>query len=208
MNSLQYIAVTGQNTPAMAYNARIHMESIAEVLKRAQKGDQEAFAEIVAHHLPAFFSFAARYVSTEEAEDILQDSWLKIWRNLHRFDTARPFKTWALTIVHRTALDHLKKKKRSVPLSKYDQESGTNAVTDSLQDEEPLPPEVFERKELASQLDEILHSLSDDQRAVVLLYYREHLSMEEISQVMERPVNTVKSWHLRALRTLKRLLTK
>ena len=187
--------------------ASLSMDSDTDLIEKAKAGDDAAFAALLNRHLPALYAFASRYAGdVARADDISQDAWVKIWKNLRRFDSKKHFKTWAFTIVKNTALDYLKKEKRSTPLSRFDTEEGFNPIADTLEDDEALPEKLFQLKELGVVLETTLQKLPDTHREVLLLRYKEELSLEEIATVMNRPINTVKSWHLRGLSSLRKLL--
>ena len=183
------------------------MDSDTDLIEKAKAGDEAAFAQLLDRYLPALYAFAGRYaLHTARVDDITQDAWVKIWKNLGRFDSKKNFKTWAFTIVKNTALDYLKKEKRSTPFSAFDTDEGFNPVADMLVDEEALPEKLFQLKELGTVLQTTLLKLPATHREVLLLRYMEELSLDEIATVMERPINTIKSWHIRGLNSLKKLL--
>ncbi len=183
------------------------MESDTELITKIRAGDEAAFTRLLDRHLPALYAFALRYTGRiESADDVVQDAWIKIWKHLSRFDAKKNFKSWAFTILKNTALDALKKEKRSLPFSSFESDNG-NVIEDALTDEEALPQEVFEQKELGSLLDAALATLPPAQSEVLVLRYKEDLSFDEIAELLGSPLNTVKSWHLRGVRSLRLSLT-
>ena len=78
---------------------------------------------------------------------------------------------------------------------------------EDVADIEPLPDEIFIRKELGKELENALSKIRLDFREIILLRYTEELTFEEISEIVGKPLNTVTSHHLRALNTLRKLLT-
>lgn len=180
-----------------------------EEIQAAQAGDDEAFARIVQHYLPTVFSFIAHYTGDDTlAEDVVQITFVKVWKNLHRFDASRPLYPWLLQIARNTAHDELRKR-RAKPFSRMFSTSDTDeerSFADTLVDPEPLPPEIFESKQNAEMLTKALATLPERDRAVLLLRYIEGLPFNEIAEHMKVPLNTVKSWHRRALIRLRPLL--
>jgi len=76
------------------------------------KGDGDSFAALVDRHMPMVYKFTYRYVgNADAANDIVQDVFIKVWKNIKKFDPEKNFKTWLLTIAKNTALDSIKKKK-------------------------------------------------------------------------------------------------
>ncbi len=75
------------------------------------KGDGDSFAALVDRHMPMVYKFTYRYVgNADAANDIVQDVFIKVWKNIKKFDHGKNFKTWLLTIAKNTALDAIKKK--------------------------------------------------------------------------------------------------
>jgi RNA polymerase sigma-70 factor, ECF subfamily len=185
------------------------MASDKEIVTRAQNGDDDAFAEIVHAYLPITYTFLVRYLNDPAiAEDATQETFVKAWRALKRFDADRALKPWLLRIARNTANDKLRKR-RALPfswLSRKD-DGGEIDMEDTLQDDAPLPDELFERKESAEILEKALAKLPERDRAVLLLRYADGLSFDEIGMALNTPLNTAKSWHHRALGRLRRLIS-
>lgn len=80
----------------------------------AIQGDDDAFAFLVQRHLSAVYNFAYHFAGKEEADDIAQETFLKIWKNLKKFRPGENFKTWMFAIARNTAIDHMRKKRESV----------------------------------------------------------------------------------------------
>lgn len=172
----------------------------------SQQGDDRSFQEIVRRYLKPIYHFARQYVHTpEDAEDITQDSFYKAWKYIKKYKTEKKFKPWLYTIARNTALDYLKKKKPAV-FSTLDTVEDTVPFSDTLEDAEPLQPEVFEQAELRTEMAALIDTLHPDHRSVLVLHYHEELTFEEISDILEKPMNTVKSWHRRALTKIREAL--
>jgi len=186
----------------------MHMERTDEELISAYlAGEEAAFGELTARHLRGVYSFALRLVGDgAAAEDIAQETFLKAWKNLKKYDErSSKFKTWMLRIARNTAIDYLRKKKH-IPLSAFENETGSNVLAETLADTEELAPAMLERLDDARELHAVLEHLSPKHREIVLLYYSNDLTFEEIAQTLGEPTNTVKSRHRRALAALKALI--
>lgn len=171
------------------------------------KIDEGEFSILLNEYLKPVYGFIYRYVgSTEDAEDITQETFVKIWRNFHKFNSQKGnLKTWIFSIAKNTAIDFLKKKK-AIPFSKFTDEEGDNPILDSLSDTEPLPEELFQRKELGEILAATMERIPPNYRAVIFLHYNDHFTFQEIAEILNEPLNTVKSRHFRGILMLRKLL--
>ncbi len=157
---------------------------------------------IVKQYLKSVYNFVFRIVGNEnEASDITQEVFIKVWKNLSKIDESKNFKTWIFAIARNTTIDWLRKRK-NISFSKI--ESEDNYFEENIEDIEPLPDEIFIKKELAKEVEEALTKIRPDFREIILLRYVEDLTFEEISEIVDKPLNTVKSHHLRALSALRK----
>ena len=174
-----------------------------QLVETARNGEENAFQALMDRYIDAIYGFALQYARNEaDAEDIAQDSFFKAWKNLKRFKHGLRFKPWIYAIARNTALDHLKKKKSTV-FSELDDEEHNLIFEETLEDSEPLPPAIFEHAELAQVLEKVLDVLHPDHRLVLIMRYRDEMTFEEIAVAMDKPMNTVKSWHHRALQRIR-----
>ena len=170
-------------------------------------GNEQSLELLIKQYLRPIYSFVFRYVGNgQEAEDITQEVFVRVWRNLKKFDQEKSFKTWIFSIAKNASLDFLKKKK-AIPFSEFDTEEGGNRITDTLVDPSPLPLELLEKAGMANMLNEAMEKLSPQYRMVLFLRYNDHFNFREIAESMGEPLHTVKSRHRRALIKLKELLT-
>lgn len=170
------------------------------------EGDTEALTEIVARNIGLVYRYAFRMTKdVQQAEDITQETFVKLWRNIHKFDTEKNFRTWLLGIAHNTAIDFLRKRKIFV-FSDFNTRDDGNEIIDTLADSTPLPPELFEQVERKELLDRALGEISPMHREVLVLYYVENLTFNEIGEILNKPLNTVKSQHRRAIAELRTIL--
>jgi len=181
-----------------------YMTSDEELIKKVKTGDDMAFQELMSRYTKHIFNFILQYVkSREEAEDVSQDTFFKTWKYMKRFKDGMKFKPWLFTIARNTALDYIKKKKAITFSSMESDEDDNFNFADTLSDNDPLPPELFARKELANELSEAMTDLHPDHKSVLMMHYHEDMTFEEISEIMKKPMNTVKSWHHRSLSKVK-----
>jgi RNA polymerase sigma-70 factor (ECF subfamily) len=190
---------------------------ISDYLK---KGDQQALEILVKKYLKPVYNFVYRFVGdSKEAEDITQEVFIKMWRNLHQFSPERSlaphrtggsgsgFKTWLFVIAKNTAIDWLKKKK-SLPFSSFENEKGENYLLAGFASSDLLPDELFSRSESRAKLALATESLASRYKTVLSLRYNSQFNFREIAEKLGESLNTVKSRHRRALIKLRGLLDK
>ncbi|MFZ1719903.1 MAG: sigma-70 family RNA polymerase sigma factor [Candidatus Moraniibacteriota bacterium] len=172
------------------------------LILRHLSGDTKAFLLLMKSYLKPIYRFAFQFTHEQaSAEDIAQETFIKVWKNLRRFDTRRPFKTWIFTIAKNTAYDYLKKRK-TLPFSSFENDEGENPL-EAIDDENLLPSAILERKEITTMLTSALEKISPTNQTLLTLRYLEDFSLEEIAEILGEPYNTIKSRHLRALKRLK-----
>ncbi len=177
-----------------------------QLISNYLKGDEKSLDLLVKRYLNQIYGFVFKYVNDKEiAEDITQETFLKVWRNLKKVDKNKSFKSWIYTIAKNTALDFLKKKK-SVPFSRFERDDGKNILFDVLPDKRLLPDKVSELLELKKAFLSAIAELSIKYKTVLSLYYYQYLNFREISEVLEEPINTIKSRHRRGLVLLKGII--
>jgi len=173
------------------------------IIEDILSGDEDAFSEIVKIYLNQIYNFVHRLAGDRDAaEDLAQETFLKAWRNLKRFDQKRNFKTWLFAIAKNTTFDWLKRKKE-IPFSTFTDEEGESWL-ENVADETDLPDEILERSDFAEELDGILQKLPPHYRAILLLHYKEDFSLHEIAEILSEQYNTIKSRHQRGLVMLKK----
>ncbi len=170
-----------------------------ELIMQYLSGDEKSLELLIARYLKPIYSFVYRYVdNSDAAEDITQEAFVKMWKNLKKFKGDKKFSTWLFAIAKNASIDWLRKKK-TLPFSDFENET--------LADSGSLPDELFERIGLSEILDKALKQLSPAYRSVLFLYYNDHLNFREIAEKFGESINTVKSRHRRALVLLKEIIS-
>ena len=172
------------------------------------KGNDTALVLLIDRYTPIAYNYVRRLCGNdEEASDITQDSIIKMWRNIGSFKKEKgSFKTWIWKIIRNTTFDALRKRPHAnIAFSAFDKEEG-NAITDNLASEGPLQNEMFAHAEDVATLEIAMQKLSPQARDVLLLRYQEGLTFEEIGTTLNKPLNTVKSRHHRAIKSLKDII--
>jgi len=177
-----------------------------QLAEQCRARDEAAFQELMKRYMKQIFHFARQYThTTEDAEDVVQDTFFKVWKYIKKYTKGRAFKPWLFTIARNTALDFLKKKRPAL-FSEMDSGETDVQYAETLEDPEPLAPEIFHNAALAIQIGEAMDTLHPDHRAVLVMHYQENMTFEDIAITVDKPMNTVKSWHRRSLIRLKKLL--
>lgn len=167
-------------------------------------GDNQALEVLVRRYLSSIRNFVYRLVGSPEAtDDITQEIFFKVWRNLSRYNDKFSFRTWIYQIARNASIDWLRKKKL-IPFSAFDLDEEDIAYEPV--DEAPLPDELFARQELGVLLEEALAQIDPENRSIILLHLNDNLTFAEIAEVVGRPINTVKSRYRRALLVLRSFL--
>ncbi len=177
-----------------------------DLISKIKQGDNEAFNNLVKDNLTMVLNFVYRFCyDIELAEDITQEVFIKIWRNINKYDEGKNFKTWMLIIAKNTAIDFLRKR-RAIPFSSFEAVDGSNDFTENIQDERiDILCEMI-KYDNQSQLTKVINSLNAKQQLVFYLYYYEELNFQEIADILHISVNTIKSQHLRGLSVLRQLM--
>lgn len=166
-----------------------------ELVLRVQNGDQEAFKQLFELYNRRAFAVAFGVVKNQQdALDVVQDAFIKVYKHIHNFQGSSSFYTWLYRIVMNLSIDHVRKVRR---VTDFDDRIGTQTnsvnqpLTPSIQDSNPGKTVV--RKELTGKIKEALEQLPDYHRAVILLREVEGLSYEEMSEVLQVPKGTIMS---------------
>jgi RNA polymerase sigma-70 factor (ECF subfamily) len=169
-----------------------------ELIRLAQQGDAEAFGQLVAQHQRAVFNIAYRMVGNrQEAEDVAQESFVKTYQALDRFDRERPFAPWLYRITTNTALNWIKRRRPEAEL-----EEETLQVTAT-----PNPEAQTIAAESSERLRAAIATLPPNYRVAIELRHFQGLSYQEMSEALGVPLSDVKSWLFRARRRLREALS-
>ncbi len=165
------------------------------LIERCKTGNTDAFDELVSRYEKQVYNFAYRISGNHDiAWDVSQEAFIRVFNSIRSFRGDANFSTWAYRIVKNVYLDELKKSKsnRTTSLDEY-VELDENSVAKQVQDTEPTPDQVVEARDRTRILQEAINSLPEYQRIIVTLYHVRHQSYEQISDVLELPIGTVKS---------------
>ena len=181
-----------------------------ELVSRAQAGDNDAFSALVARYQNKIYRLAKNITqNNEDAEDVLQEAFLKAYSHLDSFQRNAKFYTWIVRIAVNEALMKLRKRKsdRSVPLDEP-VDTGEETVNREIAVWDDNPEQRYSNEEIQHILDEAVEGLKPDFRAVFALRDIEELSTEETAEALGISVPAVKSRLLRARLALREKLTR
>jgi RNA polymerase sigma-70 factor, ECF subfamily len=181
-----------------------------ELVSRAQSGDNEAFAGLVSRYQNKIYRLAKNITqNNEDAEDVLQETFLKAYSHLENFQRNSKFYTWIVRIAVNESLMKLRKRKsdRTVPLDEP-LDTGEEAVRREIAVWDDNPEQRYSRAEMQEILDESVESLKPDFRTVFVLRDIEELSTEETAEALGISIPAVKSRLLRARLALREKLTR
>lgn len=182
----------------------------AAVVAQARVGDANAFGELIRRYEGKIFRLAQHITENrEDAEDVLQETFLKAYEHLDQFQGNSRFYTWVVRIAVNQALMKLRKRKSDRAVSLDDSiDTGEDTVAREIAAWDENPEQRYSREELNRILDAAVESLTPIYRAVFVLRDIEELSTEETAEALEISVPAVKSRLLRARLQLRDKLTR
>lgn len=179
-----------------------------EVVARARQGRETAFRELIGRYERPVFSLIYRLVrDRERAEDLSQETFIKVLNALDRYDPSYKFSSWIFKIAHNTALDQLRKKEPDTlsldgsPHAETAAEAEASTVT--VASDEPSPEDYAAHRELSGVLDQAISKLRPEYRTAIVLCHLEGRPYEEIAEIMDVPLGTVKTYIHRARHELR-----
>ena len=180
------------------------------LMLRYQQGDRSAFAQLVRRHQAPLYNFALRQVRVPQvAEDVIQETFVRVVQNAADFKHEARFTTWVYTITRNLCIDHLRKRAlRKHP--SLDESKGEEGDGPTLGEQTADPRASVEREATGTELKEriarAVDTLPDEQREVFLMREVSNLPFKEIAQITGVPENTVKSRMRYALERLQEAL--
>jgi RNA polymerase sigma-70 factor (ECF subfamily) len=173
----------------------------SEVVDRVRTGDRDAFRLLVERHSRGLFRLAYRMVGNDQdAEDVVQESFLRAYKQLHQFDRDASFYTWLYRIAANYSLDLIRVRKRHGSQEQVDGE------TFQAQSVDPLPDRLAMGSQLQVQLEAALGLLSPQERTAFVLRHFEGQSIQEIGDTLGTSGNATKQSIFRAVQKLRRCL--
>ena len=180
-----------------------------ELVKRCQSGDSSAFNDLVTRYRSKVFTMVYGMVQNEQdAWDLAQEGFLKVWRSIHRFKGESSFYTWLYRIMTNVTIDSLRRKgirgeaEFDDRIAPANVEPGSRTTPSSAS----LPNEKLEYREIRERIDHAIAKLSPEHRAVIVMKEIEDLQYNEIAEVLNCSLGTVMSRLFYARKKLQSLL--
>jgi len=175
-------------------------------VERAQSGDSDAFRLLVEQHSRAVFRLAFRMTGNEQdAEDVVQETFLRAYRQLDKYEARASFSTWLYRIASNYSLDLIRMRKRH----EDKRERGKAEERDILQTlpvNTPGPDRIFYSSEVQERVNEALNELSAQERTAFVLRHFEGMSIDQIGETLGTGTNATKHSIFRAVQKLRRSL--
>lgn len=166
----------------------------AELVARSRRGDTQAFDELITANRERVYMVAYHIVrNADEALDVTQDTFLRAWKGLGRFDGKASIVSWLCRIATNASID-LVRRRQSHPQTEFESAPmSIDAASRTTPSQPEMPGESVDRSEIRARFETALDSLSPEHRAVILLKEIEDLSYQEIADRMECSIGTVMS---------------
>ena len=181
-----------------------------DLVKQCQAGQTEAFDQLVTRYRTRVFAMIYNMVHNEQdAWDLAQDSFLKAWKSIKRFQGKSSFYTWIYRIVMNVTIDWLRKKQVKGTGAEFDdaiQLKEIDPASRTVPKANALPHERMEQNEIRARIDAAIAQLSPEHRAVILMKETEDMQYHEIAEALNCSIGTVMSRLFYARKKLQTLL--
>ena len=177
-----------------------HVDEMEDLLTRSRKGDARAFESLVRLLQPMVFQVALGFFRDhDDAMEVLQDTFLRVYRNLHKVDHAVGLRGWVFRIATNIAIDHYRARRK-----RGERERKLTLIQSGITDPAHNPEERSEQEDRVKRLQAAVDQLSTRERSVFVLKHVNHLKLKEIAAILDISLGTVKSTHFRAVNHLRR----
>ena len=163
-------------------------EEDLEIIQMTLTESSEAFGELVEKYQARLYNSIVQIFGPRDAEDIVQDAFVKAFQKLDSFRGTSSFYTWLYRIAFNTAVSHLRKQPSIISIDELQE-----AIGDNLADDGERPGESMERKERSKQIQSALQLLTEEHRTILILREVEQMSYETLANLFQLPVGTIRS---------------
>ena len=172
---------------------------------RLRRGDLDALSDLITRYQNRLYRYLLRMVrQPSEAEDLFQQTWLRVVERIRSFDPKRSFEAWLFTVARNLAIDHLRRVRPESLDEPTSDAASSESAADRLTSREPAPFDRAFASERSSQVASAVAELPVMYRDVLALRFEEEMKIEEIAQVVGAPLSTVKTRLRRSLEQLRR----
>jgi len=175
-------------------------DDLEELLDRSRSGDSRAFEALVRRLQPMVFRVALGFFrDRDEAQEVLQDTFLRVYRNLDRIDRSVGLRGWVFRIATNICIDRYRSR-----CKRGERERGLTLLEKEAAEETSDPETMLQRSERLELLQAAVDKLPERERSVFVLKHMNHLKLKEIAATLDISLGTVKSTHFRAVNHLRR----
>lgn len=177
------------------------------LIARTVDGDHEAFGQLVETYEKQVYNLCLRMCGNpEDAHDLAQEAFIKAWRGLRFYKSEAAFSTWLYRLTSNVCIDFLRRQKRRPTVSLTVREDGEESTELEVEDIQSQPEEQVLHNEVRTEIAKAMDQLEDEFRMILTLRVIDELSYEEIAEIMDLKIGTVKSRLARARLKLKKIL--
>lgn len=197
------------SNPSGAISSGLLLDPATRRMLRVKGGDDAAFAELVAEFQDRVTGLLYHLVGhADEAEDLAQEVFLRVYRSRERYEPTAKFSTWLFTIVNNIARNSIRDRRRRKEREAVDSNQSSIRPLEymAVAPSGAMPSRIFARGELGEMVRAAVSQLSDDQRLALILNKFEHMNYKQISEVLGRSETAVKSLLARARSVLRDIL--
>lgn len=182
--------------------------STSELINQFNNGNEQAFTELIQRYQHKVYNSTYRMLGNhEDALDMAQESFIRVYKNLHKFRADSSFSTWLFRITTNICRDELRKRQRKLNMHSFSEYENDKKTIKNMEISDD-PERISISSELNETIQEKIDQLSPEQKAVFVLKEFEGLSYKEIADVLDISIGTVKSRLSRARRSLRKDLNK
>ena len=170
----------------------------AELMQRYVEGDEAAFREIVNRYKNSLYAFLKQFLTQSDlVDDVFQETFLQLFTSRESFDSSRPLRSWLFTIAANKAKDALRKAQRTsaVPIGTISEseDMSFDEMLNALSSDNAIPYDEVERNETAARVNEVIQSMPENLREILVLAYFNRFSYKQMTDILSIPIGTVKS---------------
>ncbi len=166
----------------------------SRLAKLAQNGDRRAFAELVNLYKVKIYHLAYRMLNNrQEAEDVVQETFLRVFENLGKYDREQKFSSWIYRIGTNLCIDRLRKRKANFSLDAELSDGEGGDWHDLFAAQDASPEEQLLLSETQTQIRSAMERLPEKYKSIMVLRYLHDLSLHEISEILRLPITTIKT---------------